>query len=143
MQCDMTREVSRPVELGYETTASGPTTNFVGNHMTQAKASMSSGILAICSLGLIHSEHHLDAFSYVFVAKLDLQKHRMQGAIDLVQMELEEDNPAASYERLKTYCKMFRPPQRLLAPGPSTLAGSQDSQSCQAVISAPAATLIR
>ena len=55
MQCDMTREVSRPIELGYETTASGPTTNFVGNHMTQVITSMNSGILAICSQGLIHS----------------------------------------------------------------------------------------
>ena len=35
LQCDTARQPAKAIELGHETTKSGPTTNFVGNHMTQ------------------------------------------------------------------------------------------------------------
>lgn len=37
----------------------------------------------------------------------------LQGAIDLVQMDLEEKDPAADLQRLREYCRTFRPPRKL------------------------------
>ena len=60
-------------------------------------------------------------------------QHILQGAIDLVQMELQEVDPQAQLARLRDYCTKFRPPKLLprgglpLLPATATEEGAADS----------------
>lgn len=60
----------------------------------------------------------------------------LQGAIDMVQMDLKEQDWQSNLLRLKEYCRKFKPPRRLDVP---LLAAVQANESQQA--HHPASTL--
>lgn len=132
LQCDMTPAPKQVIPLGYKKAErSGPTTNFVGNHMTQVKLLKFCCMCLIaifafrspCQFRLAHwlpqQALHVISASLNKVSsesvKCKLTSSALQGAIDLVQMELEELDPAKEIQKLRQYCKKFRPPERLPA----------------------------
>ena len=55
-----------------------------------------------------------------------ITEHCVQGAIDMVQMDLEERDPEQDLLRLKAYCRKFRPPKQIGAETKLLLKNSTD-----------------
>lgn len=88
----------RVIEPGYERPQRGPTTNFVGNHMTQVM----TGIRDCRNLAKLQLNFH----SNNSIASVGLKDNdSLQGAIDLVQMELEKAGPLANLKKLPCFSK--------------------------------------
>lgn len=85
----------RLVALGYERPQRGPTTNFVGNHMTQVQTTLGSP-------GAFHGRCSIQFTNTFFGKRVG---GNPQGAIDLVQMELKRPGPLKELRDLGWYRK--------------------------------------